>query len=68
MKKLEMEYENWNINKYYCKNSDTSRFLKSKWLVWKYVLNILQKQIVTERTFVRVNRRVFNEAYLSLNN
>ena len=31
-------------------------------------MNILQKQIVTERTFARVNRRLFNEAHLSLNN
>ena len=27
-----------------------------------------KKQIVTERTFARVNRRLFNEAHLSLNN
>ena len=30
--------------------------------------NVLQKQIVVERTFTRVNRRLFNEAYLSLDN
>ena len=29
---------------------------------------MLQKQIVIERTFAIINGRLFNEAYLSLNN
>ena len=33
-----------------------------------YSGNILQKQIVIEKTFARINRRLLNEAYLSLNN
>ena len=33
-----------------------------------YSGKILQKQIVVERTFTKINRRLFNEAYLSLNN
>ena len=33
-----------------------------------YSGKILQKQIVVERTFARINRRLFNEAYLSLDN